>query len=408
MNLLLATDEYLPHLGGVPRVIAETGRRLQARGHQVSILTLERDRSLLGQSRVIGVPVDRIPLRGRLSTYLRALIGSWRAFHRRLAEGDCDILHIHLPLIGLGAMLQGKTHRIPMVYTFYGPWHGEMATELRAKPLRPVIRQLYGLYVSALCLVLRGWQGWVMSRCDRVIVLSEHSRQEIAALFPTVKQEQVTLIPGGVDVERFRPAPDRTAVRQQLGLPPDKTILLTVRRLVPRMGLENLLHAFAEASRGQGDLYLVVAGRGRLADPLNELADQLGIIGRVRFTGFVPEEDLPAYYQAADLFILPTQALEGFGLITLEALSSGLPVVGTPVGSTPEILGWFDARFLTTGIDSEALAQGIRCGIEIMHQEGTELARRCREFAVDHYDWERIVDQYEVVYTEMAEQPFAH
>lgn len=408
MKLLLVADEYLPHHGGVPRVISEASRRLQIRGHQVVILTFERDPSLPQQDEVAGVPVHRIPLRGRLSTYPWALLSSWRAFHGHVRDGTYDLLHIHQPLIGLGALLSGDVCRVPplpRVYTFYGPWHQEMAVELRAKPLRAPVRVLYGLYVSLLCQGLQWWQGQVMRRCDRVMVLSQHSRQQVATLFPTIHQDRLVLIPGGVDVERFHPAPDRSAVRARLGLPPDTTILLTVRRLVPRMGLENLLQAFAQVSREQDDLYLVIGGRGRLESTLHALAGQLGIANRVRFIGFIPEEDLPVYYQAADLFVLPTSALEGFGLITLEALATGLPVVGTPVGSTQEILGRFDARSLTAGTDAVALVEGIRWGLA--HREELALAEHCRAFAVTHHDWEHIVDRYEALYTELLERAHA-
>ena len=169
------------------------------------------------------------------------------------------------------------------------------------------------------------------------------------------------------------------------------------------MGLENLLRAYSRLVQEEPDLFLVIGGRGRLEGALRALAAGLGLAGQVRFAGFIPEEDLPAYYQAADLFVLPTQALEGFGLITLEALACGLPVVATPVGATPEILGRFDPRFLAGGAGAEALAGGIRRGLAIARQEGSALSSRCRDFAAQNYDWERIVDRYEALYAGMLE-----
>jgi glycosyltransferase involved in cell wall biosynthesis len=400
MRILLATDEYLPHPGGSQRVIQETSRRLQARGHQVAILTLERDLGLPQQDEVAGVPVRRIPLRGRLGTYPQALLGSWRALRERARS--YDLLHIHLPLIGPGALQERTARRTPRICSFYGPWHEEMAVELRVKPLPAVARVLYSRYVDLLCYFLQAWQDYVMRRCDRVLALSDYSQQQIAALFPAVNPKRIVLIPGGVDTARFCHAPDQAAVRARLNLPADATVLFTVRRLVPRMGLENLLQAFAQVRQQRDDLYLVIGGRGRLERALQDLAGQLGIANDMRFAGFIPEDDLPACYQAADLFVLPTQALEGFGLITLEALASGLPVVGTPVGGTPEILGQFDSRLLTTGPDAAALADGIGRGLTLVRAEGSALAERCRAFAL-RYDWERIVDQYEALYAELVE-----
>jgi glycosyltransferase involved in cell wall biosynthesis len=303
-------------------------------------------------------------------------------------------------LIGLGAVLHGDTGPIPKVYTFYGPWHLEMATELRAKPLRPAVRGFYRLYVGLLCRVLRGWQGRVMRRCDRVIVLSKHSRKEIAASLPAIKPDCVVLIPGGVDVDRFRPVEGKTAVRRRLGLPEEAFLLLTVRRLVPRMGVENLIHAFALLKDQGSTLHLVVGGQGRLMEALRHQAGELGLEASVTYTGFVPEDDLPAYYQAADLFVLPTAALEGFGLPTLEALASGLPVVGTPIGSTTEILTQFDARFLAKGTTATDLAEKIVEASRILQQE--DVASRARAFAVAHYRWDSIVDRYEDLYQELC------
>jgi glycosyltransferase involved in cell wall biosynthesis len=364
----------------------------------VAVLVLERDPGLPPQDVAAGVPVRRLPLRGRLGTYPRALLGTWRALRR---HEPFDLMHVHLPLAGLGALLGDGARRTPRVYTYHGPWHLEMATELRAKPLRAPLRALYRPYVDLLCRGLRWWQGQVMRRCDRVTVLSEHSRRQIAAIFPFVPPAHIVRIPDGVDRERFRPAADRAAVRTRLGLPLAATILLTVRRLVPRMGLENLLQAVAQLRAGLDDLYLVVGGRGRLEGDLRALAERLGIAGQIRFTGFIPDQDLPAYYQAADLFVLPTLALENFGLIILEALAAGLPVVGTPVDAIPEILGPCDPRFLAPATDAAALAKGIHRGLAIARQEGAELGERCRAFVATHYDWEQVVDRYEALYTEL-------
>lgn len=401
MNLLVATDHYLPHGGGSVRVIAETGRRLQARGHRVKVLTFERDPALLDQTPVDGIEVERLPLRGKLVTYPRAFFAGRRAAEAAVRNGGSHLLHIHLPLIGLGAVARNKQAGIPCVCSFYGPWHREMAVELGGKVQCPWARPSYSLYTSLLCRGLAWWQGEVLRRAEKIVVLSEHSRQEIATFFPFIDPSRIVLIPGGVDVERFQPAPDPNAVRQRLDLPQNRTVLFTVRRLVPRMGIENLLHAFTTVREGRDGLYLVIGGSGRLEDDLQRLAGQLGIDDCVRFTGYIPEADLPAYYQAADLFVLPTQALEGFGLITLEALACGLPVLATPAGAIPEIVGRFDARFLAAGTGAAALASGITQGLSLVEREGDALRARCRAFAVANYDWEQIVDRYEALYAQV-------
>ncbi len=101
-------------------------------------------------------------------------------------------------------------------------------------------------------------------------------------------------------------------------------ILFTVRDLEPRMGLKNLICAFKEVIKVVPDGYLVLGGQGPLKNNLVSLSQELGVEDYIKFVGFIPEEDLPDYYRMADVFILPTIELEGFGLITLEALASAM------------------------------------------------------------------------------------
>ena len=107
------------------------------------------------------------------------------------------------------------------------------------------------------------------------------------------------------------------------------------------------------------DFTLAIAGSGSLAAGLERLARELGVADSVFFLGRVPDDDLPALYAAADLFVLPTVAYEGFGMATIEALASGTPVVGTPVGATPELLRGLDPRLVASGSGPEELADAI-------------------------------------------------
>ncbi|MBI2911940.1 MAG: glycosyltransferase family 4 protein, partial [Chloroflexi bacterium] len=228
--------------------------------------------------------------------------------------------------------------------------------------------------------------GAVVKRSDRVLTLSYHSASLLSAWLPGIPRDRVLPLPGGVDVNRFRPAPDRAAVRRRLGLPASGPILLTVRRLAPRMGLEDLLVACASLA----DLApcLVIVGQGPLARSLQRSAETLGIDERTRFAGVVAPENLPDYYQAADLFVLPTLTLEAFGLVTLEALACGTPVVATRAGANPELLDPLDPELLVPVSDPAALAQALRG----LLQRGPALEAfraMCRAYVENSFSWER-------------------
>jgi glycosyltransferase involved in cell wall biosynthesis len=205
------------------------------------------------------------------------------------------------------------------------------------------------------------------------------------------------IIPGGVDTEVFSPPRDRNSIRKKLGLPQGKIILFTVRNLRQRMGLMNLIKAMVELGDIREKVHLVIGGKGELEEKLKRFSAEQKIIDSITFSGHISEDNLPKFYQAADFFILPTEKLEGFGMVTLEALATGLPVIATPVGATPEILSQIGSGWLCEDTSSKALSLKIayRSGWFIQHpDEYKEVSRRCRNLAVKKYAWSRIMEQW--------------
>jgi glycosyltransferase involved in cell wall biosynthesis len=244
--------------------------------------------------------------------------------------------------------------------------------------------------------VLRALERACLRRARRIHVLSAFSAAQLRELHG-VGGDRVVCIPGGVDLERFRPA-DQAAARAALALAPGAPLIFTVRNLEARMGLEALLQAMARSAHEVPGARLVIGGDGSRRASLERLAAELGLRDRVSFLGFVDDAALPRYYQAADLFALPTAALEGFGLVTVEALACGTPVLATPVGATPEILGPLDPRLLTRDASVEAIADGLRDFAARLTKdaEGVDgLRRACRRLAEERYGWTRTVDDLE-------------
>jgi glycosyltransferase involved in cell wall biosynthesis len=172
---------------------------------------------------------------------------------------------------------------------------------------------------------------------DAVIAVSEHTRRDAIRTYG-VEESKIRVIYEGVD-RRFKqqPADAIVAVRRRYGLP--DTFLLTVGTIEPRKNLTSLLHAY-HALRNEGaEFGLVIVGKkGWLYADFFQTLDELGLEGDVVLPGFVPDEDLPAVYSAADLFVFPS-LYEGFGLPVLEALACGTAVVASNAASLPEVSG---------------------------------------------------------------------
>jgi glycosyltransferase involved in cell wall biosynthesis len=243
-----------------------------------------------------------------------------------------------------------------------------------------------------------------LRRASLIHVLSDFSARQIETLY-RIPSERIVKIPAGVDIGTFRASDDRAATRQALGLPVDRTLVLSVRNLEHRMGLDLLLRAIAAIRPAHPDVVLLIGGAGSRRGELEALARDLGIDQDVRFLGFIPEPSLPLYYQAADVFVLPTRELEGFGLVTVEALACGTPVLGTPIGATPEILSPLSPALLFGEASAEAIARGLGNFLDDRKRDASrylDLRRACRRHAEDHYGWDRAIGDLEALLARLA------
>jgi len=168
-----------------------------------------------------------------------------------------------------------------------------------------------------------------------------------------------TKIPGTFDHEMFAPPEDRERVRAELGIGAEETILLTVRRLVPRNGVDRILTC-AKTLRSQlGRTRFLIGGTGELSDELKQGIHSAGLGDLVQMLGFVTDEQLVKYYQAADVFVLPTRELECFGLPVIEALACGCPPLVMPHGGPAEVCREFPAYIARANTD-EAFTELVR------------------------------------------------
>lgn len=310
----------------------------------------------------------------------RRLAGAYQTL-KPLASGQYAAINLHFALYGLAA-LPHLPKDVPVTCTFHGPWAIESQQEgggrLRVWLKQQMERQVY-------------------RRCDRFIVLSKAFGQVLHQEY-AISWDRIHIIPGGVDIQRFQPNLSRRDARDRLGWPQDRFILFTPRRLVHRMGLTQLLQAIAHlmspsssTSGSVRDLWLAIAGKGPLRETLDRQTTELNLAHHVKFLGFLPDDDLPIAYQAADLTVMPSQSLEGFGLVLLESLASGTPALCTPIGGMPEVIHPLSPDLITASPTAEAIAStlfAILSGTLALPDQST-----CRDYAAAQFNWFSIAQQ---------------
>jgi len=389
MHVLAATNNLYPdpQATGSGRYNYEVGRRLVERGHTVSVVTRRRGDEP-DYEQVAGMDVYRydasIP---RLPTTMRTLADIVDSIR---TDEPIDVLSFHGALSSFGVD-RAVPDSVPRTYTIHGMWSVEYNDRLVdpsawAAPWHRLNRTLRHRI-----------EGRVLANCDRAVVLSTFQRERVKAHHDHVPPIEV--VPGGVDIERFAP----TGGADSALVTTDGPTILTVRRLTPRMGLETLLDAFAAAETADAHLY--IAGDGPLRKELSARARRLGIDGRVTFLGYVPDDALGPLYASADVFVLPTLELEGFGLVTLEALASGTPVIGTTAGATPELLGELEASpaipapMLVPPGDTDALSARLDAWTALSAADRTAAGRTCRSYVLDSgYAWDAVTDRLEALF----------
>ncbi|MDF1593535.1 MAG: glycosyltransferase family 4 protein [Desulfobacterales bacterium] len=394
-NILIVADVSIANvIGGAERVLYEQSVRLAQRGYGVHLMTRRLPSHGNSEAFLEGVREWRYGVNP--ANPLSFLMSTWQNSKKLFAtlqeHNRFDAIVIHQPFSAAGVLTSRSAKEIKKTYLCLSFSFEEFISRNKT-PANVSGRLLYRMQVH-----VRKWmEKRVLQHAAEIIVLSQFTRDKLIEVYRT-SPEKISIIPGGVDLLRFKPTDHKNKIRQGLKLPDSKIMVFTVRNLVARMGLENLIEAMQSVIRNAPDIYLVIGGAGPLNGRLTKMAEQIGVNDCIRFEGFIPEETLPHYYQMADMFILPTKELEGFGLVTLEAMASGVPVLGTPVGGTKEIMGRFDSSFMFKDSTPESIADLIKEKYYIIKNKPhiwKEISKKSRSFVEENYSWDKHVEELE-------------
>jgi glycosyltransferase involved in cell wall biosynthesis len=377
----IVTHTFLPHVGGIEIVTHEQTKRLAKQNFAPQIITNQ-----------IGTPkhyqVDGVPVHcyRSLNTgfqlgipYPIPNVNSFSTFNR--AVKNCRIVHAHGHpyLTSLTAAKLAKLHGKPFVLTQHN-------TFIDYDNIFDHVERVNDLVVGKQSL----------QDADKIITISQATKDYVLRL--GAKPSKITVIYNGVDLVRFRLLPQkREEIRRKHGIPKDAVVVLTVRRLVYKNGVDTLLECANIAVKANPKIVFLVVGKGPDMDSVRNQAAQLSIEANFKLAGFVSDEDLPFYYNAADFFVLPSKSGEGLPLVAAEAMACGLPVVATNVGGISEIL-MRDFGCLVPANQPQALADAVLrfAAVDFAPRRG-ELRARVEE----KFGWDANVQRLIGIYEEL-------
>jgi glycosyltransferase involved in cell wall biosynthesis len=358
------------HMSGTDRYFLELLRSLPASGVAVHGI-------LLGDPADVDDPVAGVEGFARTNaSRLRRWLGIRRSVGRLVGSSDVVVSHGVPHIFPAIDLVQSR----PLVVHFHGDW----AAEARMSGRHPATVHIRHFQ-----------QRTVFAHADRFIVLSRAFASALTAGFG-VSPEMIDVIPGGVDLDLFDADESQHEARAACGLP-DRPIVLCVSRLVAAKGLSALISAMTIVHPQHPNAFLAIVGSGPLAADLQRQIDGSGLHDSVQIVGHVGA-GLPLFYRAANVTIVPSDLVEGFGLVVVESLAMGTPVLVTPVGGLPEVISDLDRQLILDSPTVKDLAAGLCRALN----NPSELPRgpSCRDYAT-RFAWSTIAGRVAAAYRDV-------
>lgn len=373
MKVGLVSEFYYPLWGGVSEHIRSLGNALAARGHEVVVITS----GMRGEATNAGPRVLRLgrSLPVRYNNSLSRLSVGWRLgaqLEALLAAEDFDVLHLHSPLQPTLTLLALERARCPVVATFHSYYPRDLLVQSFRAPL-----------------------GRRLAAARLRIPVSQAALRPVERLFPG----DYRIIPNGVDYVLFAEAEPAALP----GLDPERLRVLFVGAMVKRKGLPLLLESFARLAARREGVDLLVVGDGPDRARI-EAALPAALAGRVHFLGAITERArLAAVYAAADVFCAPSLGRESFGMVLVEAMAAGLPVVGFDIEGYRDVVSQGVDGLLVEPGNAEALSGAL--DYFLAHPEARRRYGERGRAKAATLDWSEIARRVEAVYLEALGLP---
>jgi len=380
-RLCIVTHTFLPHIGGIERVVYEQSKRLMRKQFDVEVLT-HRNYTPTRYT-YDGIKVrcyDALNIGFRLGIpYPIPNVTSAKTFLEVVKSSSIVHAHGHPYLSSLAAAKLSKRYNKPFLLTQHN-------TFIEYNGIWDNVERINDLAVGR----------QTLAAAKKIIVISKATQSYVLGL--GADPEKIEVIYNGVDLDRFKLIPEaKVRVREKLGVPANAIVALTVRRLVYKNGIDTLLECARMAVKENPEVVFLVVGKGPDFVDVKTRVAQVGIEKNFVLAGFVSDEDLPNYYNAADFFVLPSKSGEGLPLVTLEAMACGLPVVATDVGGISEILVKGFGKIVSPN-DPSALGEAVEESTGI---KSADLKLKLRQIMTERFSWDVNVEKLLRIYEEI-------
>ena len=388
MKVCMLDPLFYPYFGGTEKVVLEVGSRLvRDHGYEIEVLTsMIPPAGGVKREDIRGLHVHRTP-----SIYLERLpsflpppftISPVLNWHLVLSHGHADIYHIH--------------------NRFWYQW-GTLAS-VKMLLRRKLMLTIHNARPTGIARDVDFWGGFyddtfgrlMFDACDRINCVS---RAALEATVPEDLRAKCAVVYNGVDTDHFSPERGSAGVRESLGIRDSGPIIMSNGRLITQKAFSHLLEAFAGVKREFKDAHLVIVGKGPLKEELTRQASDLGIADSFVITTGIPEDRLPLFYNAAEIFALPS-LYEPSAVVLYEALACGKPIVATAVGGNREIVSEGCGRFVEPR-DPAALEKTLLLllGDDALRKA---LGAASRRRAVEKFDWSIIARDWDKSYKALS------
>ncbi|MGD8506031.1 MAG: glycosyltransferase family 4 protein [Candidatus Bathyarchaeota archaeon] len=386
MKISMLTWEYPPRIvGGIARHCHDLAKALAALKHEVHIFTLDFPGAPAFEETEDGIKIYRVTCELGHPHFLTWVLLFNHFMEKRMAEvsqkTEFDVLHVHDWLTAPVGIAFKYSIGKPLLLTIHSTEHGRSGIH------NPDSSTIDGV------------EWWSTYEANKVITTSGSMKSEICDHFK-LPWEKVDIIPNAIDPSKYRGSVDRGAVRARYGVRSHEKLVLAVGRLVPQKGIEYLIQAVPSVARRFPEAKFIIVGEGWYRDHLQYQAGTTGQAGRIKFTGFIPDHELIALTKSADVLVVPS-IYEPFGIVALEGMAAGAPVVASKVGGLAEIIEHDKTGVLVYPGNPDSIAWGINHVLS-NPDHARWLAQNAKRTVPKAFSWKAIAKKTVKLYSEVA------